>query len=101
MLAYVVVGLAFALVGIKFWLDERKELRCQKREELWYKLLTDLLNRKMARDFYDYVNGTEVLRKSENPIEKWEKEALAKMEELKQSPPPFINQYRPKVDVNV
>lgn len=56
---YVILGAAVALVGVNIWLQERRETR-------WHDTMKDLLNRKMARDFYDYVYGTEVLKKAQN-----------------------------------
>lgn len=83
---YAVLGFAVALVGVKYWLDERRERR-------WHKLLDDLLNRKMARDFYDYVNGTEVLSKSNNPQAQLFKEIEQQIKDKREEGPVkgFIN----------
>lgn len=56
----------------------------KKNQEQWFTILQDLLNRKMARDFYDYVNGTTALKQ-----EKLNFPTQAKAEE--DSIPPFIN----------
>lgn len=92
---YVVLGIAAALVGVKFWLDERKEKR-------WHNLLDDLLNRKMARDFYDYVNGTEVLNKSKNPQAQLFKEIEQQIRDRQDegNVPKFINEKRPSSLIN-
>ena len=97
MIEYVVIALSFGLVAFKIYLAERREAR-------WHRRLEDLLNRKMARDFYDYVNGNEVLEKTKHVslIEQLEKEALKKQEEIRRrNDPPFINQYRPHVEAKV
>jgi hypothetical protein len=97
-MAYLIIILAFGLVGFNIWLAER-------REDRWQKRMSDLLNRKMAHDFYDYVQGsadleraskmtTEQLRFAEIlATEKAIKEGNEKSKE-----PPFINQYRSHVE---
>jgi len=89
---YVVLGVAVGLVAVKFWLDERRETR-------WHETLNDLLNRKMAKDFYDYVYGTELLNKSKNPqhqlFKEIEQQIKDKADEGKV--PKFINERRPFV----
>jgi len=87
---YVVIGLFSGLVAFNMWLTERRENR-------WHKRLDDLLNKKMAKDFYDYVNGTEVLNKSKNPqaqlFEEIEQQIKDKADAGKV--PDFINERRP------
>lgn len=86
---YVILGLAIALVGVKFWLDEKKEKR-------HHSLICDLINKKMARDFYDYVYGTETLKKADNPQLKLFKEIEEQIRNNadKGKTPEFINQRR-------
>ena len=94
MIEYLVIILSFGLVVLNIWLNERREAR-------WHNLIQDLLNRKMAKDFYDYVNGTEILNKSQkmDVVKQWEKEALDEVVAARErtNNPPFINQYRPNV----
>uniref|UniRef100_A0A6H1ZIZ0 Uncharacterized protein n=1 Tax=viral metagenome TaxID=1070528 RepID=A0A6H1ZIZ0_9ZZZZ len=86
---YVILGAAVAFVGFQMWLSERREAR-------WHRTLNDLINKKMAKDFYDYVYGTEVLKKAENP----QQQLFADIEEQIRNKrdqgkvPEFINQRR-------
>lgn len=93
---YAVLGLAVALISVKFWLDERREKR-------WHKLLNDMLNRKMAKDFYDYVNATELLERAQNPHVKTLEEIEQQIQDKRDagSVPPFINQKKAPIPIAV
>jgi len=56
-MAYLIIILAFGLVAFNIWLAER-------REDRWHRRMSDLLNRKMAKDFYDYVQGSADLERA-------------------------------------
>ena len=83
---YVILGAAVALVVGNMWLTERRETR-------WHRTMQDLLNRKMARDFYDYVYGTNAIKETENPQMKLFKdiEQQIKDRDEKGRVKPFIN----------
>lgn len=83
------------LIGVKFWIDERREQR-------WHKMIYDLINRKMARDFYDYVNGTGTLHKDSNPQMQMFEEIEQQIRERQErgNVPDFINQDKAKVPID-
>jgi hypothetical protein len=89
---YAVFGLAVVLFAANIWFSERRERR-------WHELLKDLLNRKMAKDFYDYVNGTEVIERGKNPQLKMFEEIEQQIRDKQQAGnvPAFINQKRPNI----
>lgn len=90
---YVIAGLSFGLVVFKLWLDEKKEAR-------WHKQLNDLINKKMANDFYDYVHGTKILKKDQIQTELFDEFAQQYKDRVDRGKvPPFINQKRPGVDI--
>ena len=100
-MTWLCVGLSFALVGVVIYLQER-------REDRWHRRMSDLLNRKMAKDFYDYTDATVIMDKAAKmtpeqlrfaeleAAEKAIKEGYDKPKE-----PPFINAYRPRVEAKL